>query len=75
MIEINGVANILIIAETAKMNGEISEETYTDIVDQCDVMERYMLAVAEANRNGLPVPFWHEVRDNRLKYPKNGQRV
>lgn len=73
--EINGVANILMIAEMAKMKGEISEETHKDIIDQCDLMERYMLAVAEANRKGLKVPYWHEIRENRTAYPKNGQRI
>jgi hypothetical protein len=71
--ELNGIANILAVAEMAKWDNKIDETTYNDILDQCDILERYMLAVRKAYVKGIPVPKWHQVRDFRHKFPTNKQ--
>lgn len=69
--EFNGIANILALIEMAKMDNNIDPKLYSDITNQCDVLERYLIAVSVAKKRGNETPKWHEVRDNPHKYGKN----
>ena len=76
-IELNGVANIKILLDDLTSNSPNLNEVLvpaTKIYQQLDVLERYMLAVADAASKGEPPPFWHDVRDNKNKYPLNKER-
>lgn len=64
-IEINGIANMLMLLED-KDNDDLFE---IKMRDQLDLLERYMLAFADAYINDEPVPFWHEINANPMKYP------
>jgi hypothetical protein len=90
--ELNGVANIKLLVEMAihentECHTSISPELADKILEQCDTLERYMLAYAETTNsiqkailarldtNGsIRIPYWHEVRDNKDKYPTNRER-
>ena len=69
--ELNGIANIAAIIEMALWDGKINEETYKEIQDQLDVLERYMLVASESLKKNKPIPYWHLVRDSRYKFPNN----
>lgn len=71
--ELNGIANILASIWMAKEDGKISSEVYEEITNECDLLERYMLAVSKASRDKVKPPFWHEVRKNPHKYPTRKQ--
>lgn len=73
--ETNGLSNILAIISIAKLDKKIDDETYAAIIQQCDILERYMFAmhdVIEGNRE--EVPYWHEVRENpkQFRCTRNG---
>lgn len=71
-IEVNGPASIkmLMQIETDKAdkleNGEeiiyMSKETYDSVLEQCDLLIKYMKAYADAVNNNEPAPFWHEMK-------------
>jgi hypothetical protein len=76
-IELNGVANIKMLMDELVANAQNNEGVmvYADkIYKQLDILERYMLAVADAARRSERPPFWHDVRDNKDKYPLNKER-
>ena len=76
-IELNGVANIKILLDDLTSNSPNLDEVLVPaakIYQQLDVLERYMLAVADAARKGEQPPYWHEVRENKDKYPLNKER-
>ena len=80
--ELNGVANIDVMIQMAQANETIDPQLAKDIKEQLDLLERYMLAYKNARDenesvlyNGFGtdmfslVPKWHEVRENKEKYP------
>ncbi len=80
--ELNGVANIDLIIrmaldENTECHQSISVEVADKILDQLDVLNRYMTAIAktmEPEHEEL-IPAWHEVREERHKYVNNkGER-
>lgn len=76
-IELNGVANIKLLLDEVVDSSQNLDEVLvpaTKIYQQLDVLERYMLAVAEAAANNQRPPYWHEVRDNKDKYPLNREK-
>ena len=76
-IELNGLANIKILLDDLTSNSPNLDEVLVPaakIYQQLDVLERYMLAVADAAREGRTPPYWHEVRENKDKYPLNKER-
>lgn len=72
--ELNGIANILAVVEIAKESSQIDSKVADQIIAQCDILERYLVAVSECHRANKSVPYWHEVRDNTSGYRKNAQR-
>jgi hypothetical protein len=64
-IELNGVANMFMIID----NKEGNDLFEIQMRDQLDLLERYMLAFAEAYKNDESVPFWHEINANPMRYP------
>jgi hypothetical protein len=74
-IEVNGVANIkmLLQIEVDKAqdasNGEdifyMNKETYNSLLEQCDLLVKYMRSYNEAINNGVQTPFWHDIRDEK----------
>lgn len=70
-VEVNGIANIYAILEMAKMEKKCPVVFDKEIREQLDIMERYMLAVADAGRTGKNPPMWHEVRENKDKFKNN----
>jgi hypothetical protein len=78
-VELNGVANIKIltdeIREDAKKNNNEHVLNLTEKIDQqLDILERYILAVADSARKDKLPPYWHEVRENKQNYPLNKDR-
>lgn len=76
--ELNGIANIEIIVRAAMdRNTEcyqaISPEIADKILDQLDVLNRYMVAIQNTLEPGHTelIPMWHEVRKDRYKYKNN----
>lgn len=85
--ELNGVANIKLLIQAARLTDKIDIETFEKVENQLNILERYMLACADhasAYRTGLEAfqgkfdgplfPYWHEVRDNLQNYPNNRER-
>lgn len=76
-IELNGIANILILIEMAEnaVGHEAPDvedvEAFKEIKNQVDLLERYMIAFAAAVNNNRDTPFWHEVREAPQNYPLN----
>lgn len=70
-IELNGVANIKMLLQFPLKNEEMQKQA---LDEQLELLERYMLAVADAARNEEEPPFWHEIRENKNKYPLNKER-
>jgi hypothetical protein len=75
--ELNGVANIQMILELQKMKlseGKLTVgdvvATMSDIEEQLDVLNRYLVAIQKLNPE-IKIPLWHEVRDNKQVYLNN----
>lgn len=85
--ELNGLANIHMMLQTAKMDNTKIDPILADkITEQLHLLERYILAYTmamevqvETAERGEPVvdsvPFWHEVRQNPELYPSLKDRV
>jgi hypothetical protein len=76
-IELNGVANIKLLMDELTSNAPNNDEILVPaakIYQQLDILERYMLAVADAANKAQVPPYWHEVRDNKQNYPLNKER-
>lgn len=71
--ELNGVANILLLLESGA-GSDMPTSTCETITEQCILIERYMLAFSDAVSKGEQPPFWHEVKANPSKYPRNRER-
>lgn len=65
-IELNGVANLKALLDVPLECPVMQRKA---LMDQLDYLERYMLALAEAAQKGEAPPAWHDVRDNRERYP------
>jgi hypothetical protein len=80
MIEINGLANIHILLQQVEADFgheyglEEGEAAILKIKEQLDLLERYMLAFAEATQRGERPPYWHEVRENPSNFKLNRER-
>lgn len=93
--ELNGVANIVMLADQIEelvnnnksQFGEIGGLAHK-IKQQCDILERYMLAYKDivdlreqntraniAKDNLTKYPFWHEIKAHKKKYPTLKERV
>lgn len=73
-IELNGIANIKILADQVLKGAAHDDEALKNLAllyRQLDLTERYMLAVAEAAREGKAPPEWSEVNSNPAKFPNN----
>lgn len=79
-IELNGIANLLILIDLANggfgCEAPFEEEikAFDNLKPQVELLERYMLAFNNAINNGERPPFWHEVRECPEKYPRNKDR-
>lgn len=71
-IELNGVANLKMLLEFPLECPVVQRQA---MMEQLDVLERYMLALADAAEKGLQPPAWHEVRDHRKAFPNVKERV
>lgn len=67
--EMNGIANLLLIVNDAKEDGTMDQKSYDQMKNQLDLMERYLVAVETAHNKNEKVPAWHDVIANRNKYP------
>jgi len=92
--ELNGISNLKLqidklfdeLVNTKQDSREI-KKTLGDMQDQLDVLERYMVSIADyldkvdqnvyTRPSDKPerLPYWHEVRDERDKYPTNSERL
>ena len=72
--ELNGIANILAIIELAKWDKKIDDKVYEEITDQCDLLERYLLALQRSMLGDGDVPKWHKVKASPSRYPTNNGR-
>ena len=70
-IELNGVANIKMLLDYPLECPVVQKNALND---QLDVLERYMLALADAAEAGKTPPAWHEVRENRKSFPNMKER-
>jgi hypothetical protein len=78
-IELNGVANALVLLQVEVDKTDdgrlvMNKETYDSMVNNLQLLERYMLAYCEAVNNGTTVPHWYDVRENPKDYPSNRER-
>jgi hypothetical protein len=76
-IELNGVANLTILIEDIygyREGSETHENGYLKAKEQLILLERYMLAFTDAINKQEQPPYWHEVRENPSKYPRNRDR-
>jgi hypothetical protein len=71
-VELNGVANIKALLE---MPLECPVVQRKALMDQLDFLERYMIALSVAAKEGTEPPAWHEVRENKNNYPNNKERL
>ncbi len=84
--EVNGVANIKMIIDSAKEADLIHPQIAADIAKQLLLLERYMLAYADHKTSikagaygalvvGTEEPMWHEIRENPEQYPTGSERM
>jgi hypothetical protein len=79
-IELNGVANLTLILQGDTIDGVKREggvafgRAVENMQEQLNLLERYMLAYAEAMDKGLKPPYWHEVLANPKAFPLNRER-
>lgn len=67
-IEVNGVANLIMLLQGFE-NGAVERGEFLDSAfKQTDLLLRYMLAIADSVNAGQAVPYWHQVRQNPAKY-------
>lgn len=67
-IELNGIANMHLMIDVAD-GPQVNKALHTALKEQLDLLERYMLAVAKAAREGAAPPAWHEIRANKGIFP------
>jgi hypothetical protein len=78
-IELNGVANISLLidsATTTVVEHEtdfllLSPDIKDSIKSELKLLERYMIAYCKAINSGVNPPAWHEIRENPSQYPDN----
>ena len=80
-LELNGVANIKAIMDSAKMDMPsesealiLSEEQVKSVYNQLKTLERYMIAMYEHAKINAPIPYWSEVRDKPEMYTTYSER-
>jgi len=79
-IEINGLANIHILIDSMSEehghNGQLdyADEQFSKVKKQLEMLERYMIAFAEATQKGEKPPYWHEVLANPKNFKLNKER-
>lgn len=72
--EINGVANMMLIVSGALEDKKIDQETAAKLKEQLDFLHKYMLQyhkvavareaqISQEGQSELAFPAWHEVRD------------
>lgn len=62
-IELNGVANIKMMIDICKMNGEVTMQDLSKIEDQADTLIVYLKAFLTAVNDETEVPKWHEIKE------------
>ena len=74
--ELNGVANIMILVDQITQESESNNHINVaiKIKEQAEMLERYMLAFNDAVNKQEKSPYWHEIRENPSKYPRNKDR-
>lgn len=84
--ELNGLVNIrLIISRAISQNTKgccfIYEGIADQILEQVDLLERYMLSIQDANgfdpldSSNKKLPFWHEIKGLPKNYPTASERI
>jgi hypothetical protein len=74
-IELNGVANLLIQVDSLdEYTHYLHRESFQQMKEQLNLLERYMLAYNEAINRGATPPAWHEVKSNPKLYKTNRER-
>lgn len=68
--ELNGIANLKIILESAKENGTIEEKAFQNAYLQIDNFERYLIAL-----HYIPDIKWHEVYPNPSLLPNRVEQA
>lgn len=71
-VELNGVANLRLLIEHPIGNDKHNKPA---ILQQLDLLERYILALSDAAEIGERPPYWHEVREAVEKFPTMKERV
>jgi hypothetical protein len=72
IMEVNGVANIKLLMEievdkykdptSDEQKYIMNKETYDAIIEQCDLLVKYMRAYNDAVNNNVQTPFWHDIK-------------
>lgn len=74
-IELNGLSNLHILIDKIEEGFGQGHPDADNAKEQLVLLERYMIAYAEAMNAGTKPPYWHEVRENPNLYPTNRERV
>lgn len=61
--ELNGVANIKLIVETALLDGKIDKEVVKKINEQTDMLIMYLNSLNEHIKDKENVIPWHQIRE------------
>ena len=73
--ELNGLANLhILVDQLDHLNDHKQQAIRAAIKQQLDLLERYMVAYANAYDKVIDIPAWHEVRENPKGYPLNRER-
>jgi len=70
-IELNGVANIKILLDNPLTCPIVQKQA---LMEQLDLLERYMLALSDAAALGAEPPYWHEIRQLKESFPTLSER-
>ena len=86
--EFNGLANLHLLLEKIPVWEDEEAKAYEQIKEQLDLLERYMLAVSDAQAKAelfwqtatglstyVELPMWHEIKANPKAYPNGRERL
>ena len=68
-IETNGAANLQMLLRDMRYKGELLPYILEKSIQQAELLERYMLAYADAAHKGAKPPMWHEIIAEPKKFP------
>lgn len=74
-IELNGVSNMHMLLNEYSSRHLVQAEFVNKMKEQLDLLERYMLGIADSGLNPGRVPLWHDVIAHKDLFPTRKEMI